>query len=120
MGVPAVVRPLGSTQERVIDGVTGHVAEDDEGFAAAAVRLLRDDELWRRWHRAALARQRGMSWDAVGARFELWPIASRGELPSRRVLKLIVPLNRTSLSSGLQEPSPPFRGEREGPAKRGG
>ena len=70
MGVPAVVRPLGSTQERVIDGVTGRVAEDDEGFAAAAVRLLRDDELWRRWHRAALARQRGMSWDDVGARFE--------------------------------------------------
>src|SRR3984893_12238005 len=70
MGVPAVVRPLGSTQERVIDGVTGRVAEDDEGFAAAAVRLLRDDGLWRRWHRAALARQRGMSWDAVGARFE--------------------------------------------------
>ena len=70
MGVPAVVRPLGSTQERVIDGVTGRVAEDDEGFAAAAVRLLRDDGLWRRWHLAALARQRGMSWDAVGARFE--------------------------------------------------
>src|SRR5258707_11811098 len=45
MGIPAVVRPLGSTPERVIDGVTGHVAEDDEGFAAAAVRLLRDDEL---------------------------------------------------------------------------
>ena len=70
MGVPAVVRPLGSTQERVIDGVTGRVAEDDEGFAEAAVRLLRDDGLWRRWHLAALARQRGLSWDAVGARFE--------------------------------------------------
>jgi glycosyltransferase involved in cell wall biosynthesis len=70
MGVPAVVRPLGSTQERIIDGVTGRVATDDEGFAAAAVRLLLDDGLWRRWHLAALARQRGMSWDAVGARFE--------------------------------------------------
>jgi glycosyltransferase involved in cell wall biosynthesis len=70
MGVPAVVRPSGSTPERVIDGVTGHVAEDDESFAAAAVRLLCDDDLWRRWHLAALARQRGMSWDAVGARFE--------------------------------------------------
>ena len=70
MGVPAVVRPLGSTQERVIDGVTGRVAENDEDFAAAAVRLLRDDGLWRRWHLAALARQRGLSWDAVGARFE--------------------------------------------------
>ncbi len=70
MGVPAVVRPLGSTPERVVDGVTGRVAEDDAGFAAAAVALLRDNELWTRWHLAALARQRGMSWDVVGARFE--------------------------------------------------
>jgi glycosyltransferase involved in cell wall biosynthesis len=70
MGVPAVVEPLGSTPERVIDGVTGRVAKDDDGFVAAAVALLRNDELWRRWHLAALERQRGLSWDAVGARFE--------------------------------------------------
>jgi len=70
MGVPAVVEPLGSTPERVIDGVTGRVAENEDGFVAAAVGLLRDDELWRRWHLAALKRQRGLSWDAVGARFE--------------------------------------------------
>jgi hypothetical protein len=31
---------------------------------------LRDDGLWKRWHLAALERQRGLSWDAVGARFE--------------------------------------------------
>jgi glycosyltransferase involved in cell wall biosynthesis len=70
MGVPAVVKPLGSARERVIDGKTGRIAEDDDGFAAAAVALLRDDRLWRRWHLAALAHQRGMSWDAVAARFE--------------------------------------------------
>jgi glycosyltransferase involved in cell wall biosynthesis len=70
MGVPAVVKPLGSTPERVIDGVTGRVANDDDGFVEAAVALLRDDGLWRRWHLAALERQRGLSWDAVGARFE--------------------------------------------------
>jgi glycosyltransferase involved in cell wall biosynthesis len=70
MGVPAVVKPLGSTSERVIDGKTGRVARDDDGFAAAAVGLLRDDELWRRWHLRALARQRGLSWDTVAARFE--------------------------------------------------
>jgi len=70
MGVPAVVKPLGSTPERVIDAVTGRVAEDDDGFVEAAVALLRDDQLWWRWHLAALERQRGLSWDAVGARFE--------------------------------------------------
>jgi hypothetical protein len=26
--------------------------------------------LWRRWHLAALERQRGLSWNTVGARFE--------------------------------------------------
>ena len=70
MGVPAVIKPLGSTAERIIDGVTGRVAEDDDAFVATAVALLREDELWQRWHLAALDRQRGLSWDAVAARFE--------------------------------------------------
>jgi glycosyltransferase involved in cell wall biosynthesis len=70
MGVPAVIKPLGSTAERIIDGVTGRVAEDDDVFVATAVALLREDELWQRWHLAALERQRGLSWDAVAARFE--------------------------------------------------
>jgi glycosyltransferase involved in cell wall biosynthesis len=70
MGVPAVVEPLGSTAERVIDETTGRVAKDDDGFVAASVALLRDDQLWRRWHLAALEHQRVLSWDAVGARFE--------------------------------------------------
>ena len=56
--------------ERVIDGVTGRVAADEDAFAAAAIAVLRDDELWRRWHLAALAHQRGLSWDSVAARFE--------------------------------------------------
>jgi glycosyltransferase involved in cell wall biosynthesis len=70
IGVPAVVKPLGSTSERVIDGVTGRVTEDDDAFVTAAVALLRDDELWQKRHLAALERQHGLSWDAVGARFE--------------------------------------------------
>jgi glycosyltransferase involved in cell wall biosynthesis len=70
MGVPAVVTPLGSVGERVIDGVTGCVAADEDAFIAAALAVLREDELWRRWHLASLAHQRGLSWDSVAARFE--------------------------------------------------
>ncbi|HEY3908735.1 MAG TPA: glycosyltransferase [Stellaceae bacterium] len=70
MGVPAVVTPLGAVAERIADGVTGRVAANDEAFAAASVALLRDDRLWRRWHLAALERQRGLSWDAVAGQFE--------------------------------------------------
>src|SRR5260370_1337165 len=70
MGVPVVVKPLGWVRERVIDGETGHVAEDDESFVKTAIAVLRDDGLWRRWHAAALAHQRGLSWETVAGRFE--------------------------------------------------
>jgi glycosyltransferase involved in cell wall biosynthesis len=70
MGVPAVVQPLGSVVERVVDGKTGRIAVSDGEFAEAAVAVLRDDDLWRRWHQGALALQRGLSWDEVAARYE--------------------------------------------------
>jgi glycosyltransferase involved in cell wall biosynthesis len=70
MGLPVVVQPVGMVAERVIDGVTGAVAADEAAFAAAAVAVLRDDELWRRFHTEALARQRGLSWDEVASRCE--------------------------------------------------
>ena len=70
VGVPAVVQDLGSLAERVIDGETGTVAKDDASFAEAAIALLADDALWRRRHEAALARQKGSSWDDAAARFE--------------------------------------------------
>ncbi|MBV9862878.1 MAG: glycosyltransferase family 4 protein [Alphaproteobacteria bacterium] len=70
MGVPAVITPLGAVTERVIEGVSGRVATDDEAFVEAAIAVLRDDALWQRWHIGALACQRGLSWNAVAARFE--------------------------------------------------
>ena len=70
MGVPAVVQPLGSVVERVVDGKTGRIAATDDDFAEAAVAVLRDDDLWRRWHHGALAMQLGLSWDTVAARYE--------------------------------------------------
>jgi glycosyltransferase involved in cell wall biosynthesis len=77
-GVPAVVQPQGALAERVVDGVTGLLAHSEEVFAAAAIAVLRDDDLWRRWHRQALARQRGCGWDEIAARFEaLMPAAAR-------------------------------------------
>lgn len=70
MGVPAVVQPIGSVAERVIDGETGRVAATEDEFVEAAIAALRDDALWRRWHRAALASRRGLSWGDVARRFE--------------------------------------------------
>jgi glycosyltransferase involved in cell wall biosynthesis len=70
MGVPAIVQPLGSLGERVADGRSGRVAVSDGEFAEAAIAVLRDDALWLRWHRGALATQRGVSWDEVARRYE--------------------------------------------------
>jgi len=70
MGVPAVVQPIGAVAERVIDGATGRVAAADDDFAEAAIALLREDALWRQYHRNALALQGGLGWDEVAARFE--------------------------------------------------
>ncbi len=70
VGVPAVVQKLGSVVERVVDGETGFVADDDAAFADAAVRLLGDDALWMQCHEGALARQRRWGWPEAAAAFE--------------------------------------------------
>ncbi|MEO0035709.1 MAG: hypothetical protein RLZZ501_1732, partial [Pseudomonadota bacterium] len=70
MGVPTVVQDIACMSERVIDGETGFCVKDDDGFAEAAIRVLRDDQLWRRQHRAALEQQRGWGWDQAAAEFE--------------------------------------------------
>ena len=70
LGVPCVVQPIGSAVERVRDGVTGHVAPDEQSFADHAVRVLTDDAAWAALHHRALALQAGRSWDNAAEDFE--------------------------------------------------
>jgi glycosyltransferase involved in cell wall biosynthesis len=70
LGLPAVVGPIGAVPERVIDGVSGFVRADPEGFAEATRSLLTNDELWRRQHEAALRHRQGISWSEHAGRFE--------------------------------------------------
>ena len=69
-GVPCVVQDIGCVAERVVDGVTGFVAPDDAAFAARAIALLTDDDLWRAQHRAARDLQNRWGWDDAAAAFE--------------------------------------------------
>jgi glycosyltransferase involved in cell wall biosynthesis len=71
-GVPGVVARSTCLAERVRDGESGFVVEDDdrEGFARHAVALLGDDGLWRRQHLACLATQRGLSWTEAAGLWE--------------------------------------------------
>lgn len=69
MGVPAVVRPVGAVGERVRHGETGFVEKDHAAFAAAAVRVLREDDLWTRMSAAALQNRAGASWSHAAKAF---------------------------------------------------
>ncbi len=70
MGVPAVVQPIGAVRERVNDGETGAVTTTDDAFAAAAIRLLRDEEHWQQCHQAALQSQKQWTWQKAAQAFE--------------------------------------------------
>ena len=70
LGVPCVVMARGALPERVRHGETGFVADNRADFIAAARRLLDDDALWRRMHRACLAVQRARGWADMAADFE--------------------------------------------------
>lgn len=69
MGVPAVLQNIGCVAERIVNGVTGTVAPDEEAFATATIRLLTDDAHWMSQHRAALERQRRWGWQDAAAAF---------------------------------------------------
>lgn len=69
-GVPAVVQDIGCVAERVVDGVTGFVAGNDDEFVDRAVCLLTDDTLWRSQSAAAIERQRSWGWDDAAGEFE--------------------------------------------------
>lgn len=69
-GLPCVVLDRGAVAERIEDGLTGIVARSEADFIAASQALLRDDALWQRMHRAALARGAGPNWADVAQSFE--------------------------------------------------
>nr|WP_249732197.1 glycosyltransferase [Roseococcus sp. SDR] len=69
-GLPCVVMDRGAVAERIEDGLTGIVARSEAAFVEGARALLRDDALWLRMHRAALARGPGPNWTDVAQAFE--------------------------------------------------
>lgn len=69
-GLPLVTAGLGALAERVTDGETGFLRDTPEAFAEAALRLLRDDVLWLRQHKAAQASRARLQWDNVAAAWE--------------------------------------------------
>ena len=70
VGVPAVVMNVGCIPERVINGQSGFVTDDDESFAEHAVLLLNDDSLWLEQSSVSLSSQRRWTWELAADKFE--------------------------------------------------
>lgn len=70
MGVPIVTAGIGGVAERVLDGQNGFIKADPESFAQATLKLLADDALWIKQHKAALEAHAVPSWDNVAAAWE--------------------------------------------------
>ncbi len=69
-GIPAVARPLGAVNDRILDGKTGFVTADEETFVDYTIRLLDDQATFSRLSEHAVAEQRGRPWDRVAEDFE--------------------------------------------------
>ncbi len=70
MGIPAVIRPLGASIEKIINGKTGFVGSDDNAFAEYAIRFLSDLSYFKRTSVTAKKMQINNSWDKIAIKFE--------------------------------------------------
>lgn len=69
-GLPVMTRGIGSLAERVIDGQTGYIRDQEAEFAERAVALLTDDGSWQAMHRAALEAGERQTWDEVARQWQ--------------------------------------------------
>jgi len=68
-GLPSVTMGIGALGERVLHDETGWIATSVQEMGSAIVRVLSDDTLWFRCHRACLSHPDLVSWDD---RAETW------------------------------------------------
>src|SRR4051812_34267596 len=70
LAVPTVgFRSAGGLAESIVDGETGVLCDDGDGFVTAVRTLLVDEDLRRRLGDTALVHSVGFSWDAAALRF---------------------------------------------------
>lgn len=70
-GLPALSFASGSlARERIVDGQTGRICDDDTAFAMACVELMTQEEAWRTMAANARELQRGRSWAIAAAEWE--------------------------------------------------
>ena len=69
-GVPTVGFDVAGVRDSVVDGVTGLLAADDDGFADAWIALATDDARRRAMADAARSRAASFTWDRAVDAFD--------------------------------------------------
>ncbi len=69
-GLPAVARPLGGVQERIVNGQTGYVVPDAEAFANVALQVLGNDGVYTSLNEEAAQITRRRTWQAAAEALE--------------------------------------------------
>ncbi len=69
LGIPCVIKPIGCLAERVIDKVTGVVANTDKEFCEGAISILRNDNLWLKYRKNSIRLQRNLKWDDIAKQY---------------------------------------------------
>jgi len=69
MGIPAVVRPLGAAPEKIYNGKTGFVAQDDNTFSEYTIRLLSDLSYFKRISNKAKEMHVDSKWNNIAEKF---------------------------------------------------
>jgi glycosyltransferase involved in cell wall biosynthesis len=70
IGLPAVIRPSGAAVERVRNGQSGVITDDEGAFTTAVLKLLNNDSEFRRMSAQARMTAGRRNWDAAAADWE--------------------------------------------------
>ena len=69
LGIPAVIRPLGAAVEKIYNGKTGFIANDEAQFVEYATRILSDLSSFNKMHEESKIMHKVRSWDKVAEEF---------------------------------------------------
>jgi glycosyltransferase involved in cell wall biosynthesis len=69
LGLPAVVCDFGSMKERVLNGITGYVVQNENDFVLKAIEILINDKVWQNMHKNAIKESKQYQWDQAANKF---------------------------------------------------
>ena len=69
LGMPAVIRPLGAAVEKIFNGKTGFIANDEAQFVEYATRFLSDLSSFKRVNEVSKIMHKVRSWEKVAEEF---------------------------------------------------